>query len=130
MTRIVASNYILDNNNHSSLQQSSSGCVRPASCVVPLLLAVTDTSRRLPVVHRWIAVAVGDCSIRTDIRAAPEFIQFEWNDYVANGHNGTAAALARIETKAKITAADVTGSSDRDAAAEKLLSRLEGTRND
>ena len=41
-----------------------------------------------------------------------------------------AAALARIETKAKITAADVTGSSDQDAAAEKLLSRLEGTTRD
>lgn len=40
------------------------------------------------------------------------------------------AALVRIETKAKITAADVTGHQDQDAAAEKLLSRLEGTRND
>lgn len=78
----------------------------------------------------------------------PEFIQFEWNDYAVNGcaynnasattaalhHHGCLppiiAALARIETKAKIMAADVTGSSDQDAAAEKLLSRLEGTRND
>lgn len=45
------------------------------------------------------------------------------------------AALSRIETKARITAADVTGShnvrgQEQDAAAEKLLSRLEGTRND
>lgn len=65
---------------------------------------------------------------------------FEWNDYaVVNGwraHNvriTNAAALARIETKARITAADVTGTSnvrEQDAAAEKLLSRLEGTRND
>lgn len=37
------------------------------------------------------------------------------------------AALARIETKAKITTVDVSGSGTNQDA-EKLLSRLEGTR--
>ena len=47
-----------------------------------------------------------------------------WRAAAAVDSSLNAAALARIETKAKITAADVTGSSDQDAAAEKLLSRL------